>query len=190
MVSRVIKGEKVRIRDRKLADARDEFNWSKDQELAELDAAPPLRMGFNQFLYEFNSDFNYPSPTRRRFAIDTSDGKHIGNCSYYNINADNGEAELGILIGDREYWNKGYGADVINAMLEYIFSRNRFQRVYLKTLEWNSRAQRCFSKCGFKPYGHLEQHGYRFLLMDTHRSDWLSRDRKQERNDTRTAPSG
>jgi RimJ/RimL family protein N-acetyltransferase len=49
------------------------------------------------------------SANRRQFAVDTLEGRHIGNCAYYNIDKGGGEAEVGIMIGERSYWDKGYG---------------------------------------------------------------------------------
>jgi RimJ/RimL family protein N-acetyltransferase len=45
-------------------------------------------------------------------------------------------------------------------------------RLYLKTLDWNLRAQKCFTKCGFTPFGHLRRNGYDFTLMDLRREQW------------------
>ena len=180
----MIKGSKVKIRDRRLSDARNEYNWMKDPELAKLDAAPPIRMSFSEYLVEFNSDFHYPCVTRQRFAIETLEGKHIGNCSFYNISPDKRETELGIMIGDRDYWNKGYGEDTIRLLVNYIFERQKLNRVYLKTLDWNLRAHACFKKCGFMPFGTLVRDGYSFLLMEVNREDW---EKKQEQAAKETA---
>jgi RimJ/RimL family protein N-acetyltransferase len=178
----MIQVNKIKIRDRKLSDARDEFNWNTDPELSRLDAALPLSIGFSQFLAEFNSEFRYPAVSRQRFAIEVADGTHIGNCSFYNIDTFKGEAEFGIMIGNRDYWNKGYGEDTINAMISYIFEKHKFKRIHLKTLEWNIRAQKCFEKCGFTPCGHQNRNGYSFLLMDISREKWqnIVASKKQE----------
>ena len=79
------------------------------------------------------------------------------------------------MIGDRNYWNKGYGVDVISALLEHIFQETKVNRVHLKTLDWNARAQKCFQKCGFTPCGELTRDGYSFMLMEISRKDWESR---------------
>jgi RimJ/RimL family protein N-acetyltransferase len=76
------------------------------------------------------------------------------------------------MIGDRDYWNKGYGADTISTLIDYVFSLRKFRRIYLKTLEDNFRAHKCFEKCGLTPCGHREQDGYRFLLMEISFTKW------------------
>ena len=165
-------GSKIRLRDKRLADARDDYAWQADPELAQLDAAPRLTTPFPQYLSDYASELSYPFLIRRRFAIDTPDGKHIGNCGYYNIDKTRGEAELGIMIGNRDYWDKGYGTDAVTTLVSYIFRWTKLERICLKTLKSNSRAQECFKKCGFTPYKHLDRDGYSFVLMELHRKQW------------------
>jgi len=168
----MITGTKIKLRDKRPADALDDYTWRTDLELAQLDATPLLTITFPQYLSDYASEVRYPSPTRRPFAVETLDGKHIGNCVYYNINDTKGEAELGIMIGDRDYWDKGYGSDAVTTLVSYIFRQTNLKRIYLKTRDSNRRAQKCFQKCGFTPYGHLSKDGYSFRLMETHRKQW------------------
>jgi RimJ/RimL family protein N-acetyltransferase len=78
------------------------------------------------------------------------------------------------MIGDRDFWNKGYGMDIISTLLEYIFGNTRLKRVYLKTLALNFRAQKCFRKAGFKPYVRMVKDGHDFLFMEILRSQWVA----------------
>ncbi|MFH1169625.1 MAG: GNAT family N-acetyltransferase [Chloroflexota bacterium] len=168
----MINGTRVTLRPKRLTDARQDYSWQTDLELTNLDAAPLLTMSFGQYLLDYDSQLRHPLSSSRRFAIETADGKHIGNCTYYNINQKAGEAELGIMIGDRDCWNRGYGSDAVTALLKHIFLRTKLKRIYLKTLEWNARAQACFSKCGFTPCGRLNRDGYRFVLMELRHEQW------------------
>ena len=163
---------KVKLRNKKLSDARNDYGWQSDPELAQLDAAPALTIGFAQYLLDYTWQLRFSSPTRRRFAVEALDGKHIGNCSYYDINEAKGEAELGIMIGNRDYWDKGYGTDTITSLVNQIFQQTNLNRIYLKTLDSNIRAQKCFAKCGFTQYGRIARDGYDFMLMEIYRKQW------------------
>ena len=185
--SRMIVGSKVKLRNRRLADARDDYIWRSDPELARLDAAPLLDISFPRYLLGYTSELYYPYSDGRRFAVETLDGKHIGNCSYYNINKAEGEAELGIMVGNRDYWDKGYGADAVTGLVNYIFRRTNLRRIYLKTLNSNTRAQKCFRKCGFTPCGNLNRDGYNFMLMEFHRNQWEKEKQNEVKNGKRTA---
>jgi len=169
----MIQGNRIVLREKKLSDARNDYAWETDHELAYLDAAPIIVSTFSQYQENYAEELRYVMPNSQRYAVDTVKGKHIGNCSYYNIDKRKGEAELGIMVGNRRYWNRGYGTDIVKTMVRHIFSEIGLKRIYLKTLESNIRAQQCFQKCGFTRYGHREKDGFSFMLMEMHRSQWL-----------------
>ena len=163
---------KVVLRNKRMSDARDDYIWQKDPELSRLDATVPLVCSFEEFLADYAGEVQHPFLSRRPFAIETADGQHIGNCVYYNIDDEKSQAEVGIMIGDQDYWSQGYGTDAMTALIDHVFRRTRLGRLYLKTLTTNLRAQQCFSKCGLAACGFLERDGYSFLLMEIHRSQW------------------
>ena len=171
----MIINSKIILRDKRLADAPDDYTWGTDPELAHLDAAPPFTTTFARYLSDYTNQLRYLPLIRHQFAIDTLEGKHIGNCAYYDVDETKGEAELGIMIGDRNCWDKGYGADAVTTLVSYIFQQINLKRIYLKTLDSNKRAQKCFQKCGFTPYGHLVKNGFSFALMEIHRKQWGKR---------------
>ena len=161
----LIKGELTVLRDKRIEDAEQDYKWRVDEELAALDATTPLRMTYASYARLIEDELRYPAPWSRRFAIETHDGKLIGNCMYYDIDNQRGQAELGILIGDRDYWSKGYGTDSVNALVGHIFTTTGLKRIYLHTLTWNVRAQKSFAKCGFVALREVRRSGYDFLLM-------------------------
>lgn len=165
-------GSKVILRGKKLTDAWNDYVWETDVELAHLDAVPPATIAFPRYLSDYTDQLRFPLPTSYRLAIDAQGGKHIGNCSCYNISEAKGEAELGIMIGDRDYWDKGYGTGAVATLVDYIFRQTNLNRIYLKTLESNTRAQKCFQKCGFTSYDHLNKDGFSFILMEIYRDQW------------------
>jgi RimJ/RimL family protein N-acetyltransferase len=167
-----IKGNRVILRAKKPSDAENDYNWQTDPELSALDAVKPYSLPFREFYREYVDILRTPHPNRVTFAVDTHEGKHIGNCVYYNIDDVKHETEIGVMIGNRDYWNKGYGADIISTLIDHIFKQLMFKRVYLKTLEMNLRAQKCFKKCGMVPYGSMESDGYKFLLMEMSYAKW------------------
>jgi RimJ/RimL family protein N-acetyltransferase len=167
-----ISGMKIRLREKKLSDVRNDYRWQSDSDLAKLDAASVLAMSFSLYLLDYATALHQSLANRYPLAIETLDGKHIGNCTCYDIDDKKGEAQLGIIIGNRDYWDQGYGADAVNAIVNYIFRTTKLNRLYLKTLEWNLRAQKCFVKCGFERFGRLRRNGYDFALMELKRQQW------------------
>ena len=107
----------------------------------------------------------------------------------YDINTSYGEAEVGIMIGNRDYWDKGYGYDTMVALVDHILRNTSLRRLYLHTLEWNSRARRCFEKCGFTFRRTVQRDGRTFALMELFRDRWNEiRDEKLAQG-TSPAPS-
>ena len=153
-------------------DAEADYSWRIDPELAGLDATRPVTLSFTEYMRYHRDDVSYPSPWSVRMAIDTLDGRHIGNCMYYDINTEKSQCEFGIMIGDRAYWGRGYGTDVVISALKHIFTATQLERVYLHTLVVNTRAQKSFAKAGFNVVREVKRDGYEFLLMEIHQKEW------------------
>ncbi len=168
----IVEGEKIILREKRIEDAPDDYAWRTDDELARLDASRPITMPYGDFLKFTREELSFPGPRSQRFAIDTQDGKHIGNCMCYDIDLRRGEAELGIMIGDREYWGKGYGTDSVKSLLRHAFTSMQLSRVYLHTLDWNDRARSSFARSGFREVKPVRRSGMNFILMEVLRTDW------------------
>ncbi|MFQ5880183.1 MAG: GNAT family N-acetyltransferase [Dehalococcoidia bacterium] len=168
----IAQGAKVVLRRKRLDDASNDYAWRCDPELARFDGVPPLRTPYNDFFASYSQEINYDGSYRRTYAIEDEAGRHIGNVMYYNADRVRGEAELGISIGERAYWSCGYGTDAVNTFVRYLFQELGFRRIYLHTLDWNVRAQRCFFKAGFAPCGSSWRNGQNFIIMEM-RSEWL-----------------
>ncbi len=88
------------------------------------------------------------------FEIVTVDGDEaIGNISLKDVDLINRRATLGILIGESDSRNKGYGTEAIRLLLDYAFNYLNLNNVMLVYLECNERAKRCYEKVGFKEFG-------------------------------------
>jgi len=166
----MIKGKRVVLREKRLEDAWQDYAWKTDPELARLDATLPLDVPFSTYLLTYAEELDRRIDGKGRvFAVETLEGKHIGNCCYYNLEWDRREAEVGILIGDAAYWDAGYGTDAVKALVDYVFREEGLKKVYLHTLVWNARAQKAFKKCGFVECKRVVRSGYDFILMEMKR---------------------
>ena len=167
-----IEGKLVRIREKKVEDIPDEYAWRVDEELSRRDATRPLTMSYDDFLKYSKEEMQFPNFRSKRLAVETNEGGHIGNVMYYDLNMRNAETELGIMIGNKEYWGKGYGTDIVKTLLKHLFEDLKLERVYLHTLAWNYRAQSSFSKSGFREIRAVRRGGQDFLLMEVNRNSW------------------
>jgi RimJ/RimL family protein N-acetyltransferase len=181
---------RIRLCKKQLGDAADDYAWKTDPELAELDASSPLNISFSEYLFMYISELRMATPAKYEFSIETVNGEHIGNCAYYNINRIKGEAEIGIMLGNRQYWDRGYGTEAIISLVDYVFDHLKLKRVHLKTLDYNKRAQNCFIKCGFTPYGCKNTDGYNFVLMELCREKWQKHRMEAIQPQRESAPGG
>ena len=81
----------------------------------------------------------------------------IGRCLLFNVDLVNRQATLGIVIGEKEYWGKGFGQDGTKLLLDYGFNLLNLNSITLGTFSFNVRAQACFRKVGFKEIGRRRQ---------------------------------
>ena len=172
MSDAMAEGSKVVLREKRIEDAEEDHRWRQDPELAELDAAAVLRQPFKAFYRDYEHELGAKLPWVRRYAVDTLDGTHIGNCMVYDIDTVNGQCEVGILIGDRRYWNGGFGREAMTLLVEECFKMPAMNRLYLHTLSWNARARRAFAGCGFREAGPDRRGGHDFILMEITRDEW------------------
>lgn len=171
----VARGGLVVLRSKRLGDAHADFRWRTDPELSSFDAARPFSATYNDYLALYRDDLLFPSPYRKGLAIEDYDGRHIGNVMYYNIDTIRREAELGITIGERGYWSRGYGRDAVSTVVRHIFRTTGFRRVYLKSLDWNVRAQRAFERAGFRMCGRMRRGDSVFVVME-YMAAWVDLD--------------
>jgi len=116
----------------------------------------------------------------RHFAILTlAEGKLIGNCGLHQIDWSNRHAIFGIVIGDKNYWGKGFGTDATRTILRYAFEEANFHRVALEVFDFNPRGMRVYERCGFKLEGTRRQALFREgawhdeHIMAILRDEWL-----------------
>ena len=165
-------GDLVHIREKEIEDIADEYSWRTDEELSRLDATRPLTMSYDDFFRYSKEEMKFPNYKSKKLALDTKDNIHIGNVMYYDYSISNNQTELGIMIGDKNYWGKGYGTEAVQLLLEYLFSVLNLKRVYLHTLSWNYRAQASFIRAGFNVVRSVRRGGHDFILMEVIESDW------------------
>jgi RimJ/RimL family protein N-acetyltransferase len=175
----MLKGDRVVLRAMRLDDLERYTEFQNDVEseiLAGGEPPRPVSLGMVQAKLQ-------ESVLRKDeiwFAIDAG-SRFIGQCILHEFNMTAHTCELGIAIGDKDYWGRGYGREAIDLLLKYAFRLLNMRRVWLRTSGSNLRAQRCFAACGFIEEGRLRKHiwtdnGFQDeVLMGVFRAEWEER---------------
>lgn len=174
----MLQGKLVRLRNIAREDLPRlwEFNNNLEVEIAG-GGDPPTPQSLERLQAEFDQEAAKGGRDGPSFAIE-ADGKYIGQCALFNIDSIAQACELGITIGDKEYWGRGYGRDAIGLLLWYAFVQRNVHRVWLKVHADNERAIRSYCSCGFKEEGRLRSHVWTnghyedLVIMGLLREEW------------------
>ncbi len=152
----MLKGERVLLRAVRREDMEIQWRSENDPELYFLDGGTPKPASMEWLYTHIEEVRRNPDPNSVSFAIEV-EGSYIGHCGLHNIHTVNRSCELGIEIGSRDYWGKGYGREVVRLLLTYAFQHYNLNRVSLHTHSENERAIRCYRACGFVEEGRFRQ---------------------------------
>ena len=92
----------------------------------------------------------------------------IGSTGLNQIDFRYRSASLGMMIGERGLWGKGYGTEATRLVVRHAFKELHLNRVQLHVYEYNLRGLRVYEKVGFRREGVLRQeHVYDGRFWDT-----------------------
>ena len=151
----LIRGERVYLRRPTLKDAQYVFNWERDNEVWRYDPHRPYSQNMSEFLPIFER--NYVHGNGRQFWFIIEDEQHIpiGTITYFNVDYRAGQAEIGLGLGDKTRWGKGYGPEAIRTLVQYLFTQPGFARIYAETAQANQPARHAFAKANFSEVGQI-----------------------------------
>jgi RimJ/RimL family protein N-acetyltransferase len=153
-------GKLTHLRPVEMTDLDRYLLWINDAEVNQyLKMRPPVsREDEEEFLRK--SDLK-TRPPEVLMAIELlEERKHIGSVGFEHVELVDRRATLGIMIGEKNCWSRGYGTDAILTMVRYGFEELNLNRVDLTCDERNARGIACYRKCGFTEEGRLKQHRF------------------------------
>lgn len=165
-------------------------SWDRDSEFRRLlDDEPPCLWSAKKIKEWFEKDSYEGDESGLSFCIRTlQEDCLIGFIGLWDIEWSHGDAEVGIGIGDRERWGKGYGTDAMRVILRYGFTELNLERITLGVFGYNGRAIRSYEKAGFTVEVRMRQALYRdgsradIVFMGILRDEWqaLNGERRED----------
>ena len=154
----MLSGEKVRLRAIELTDLDNVMTWINNPEVTRylLVGLWPLSSETERQWIERRA--KDADPTDKALVIEALDRTYLGGIGLHKIDFPSGTAEIGIAIGRKDYWGKGYGTDAMKILLRHGFENLRLRKVTLEVFGSNVRAQRSYAKVGFREVGRLKAH--------------------------------
>ncbi|MFN2302580.1 MAG: GNAT family N-acetyltransferase [Anaerolineales bacterium] len=175
-------GKRIRLRAVEKEDLSLFVRWINDPQVTEdlLFSAPMSRVDEEKW---FEAMINTPL-SEHVLVIEVQDPKikgnflTIGTCQFHNIDSRNRSAEVGIMIGEKSFWDQGYGTETMQLLLKHGFNTLNFHRIWLQVIAKNKRGIHAYQKAGFQYEGKYRQshyqHGQYFdiHLMSILKDEW------------------
>ena len=177
----MIVGNRVRLRAIEKSDIPNFVRWLNDREVTEnLLIHSPLSAAEEEGWFERHLARNPNEHVVLNIEVLAGDDWiSIGNTGLHNIEPVHLAAEFGIFIGEKQYWNQGYGREATRLMLKHGFEDLNLNRIYLHVYETNPRAIKAYEAAGFQREGVLREAVYKngrfinVILMSVLHSEWI-----------------
>ena len=173
-------GKRIRLRRDERSDLPKFVEWLNDPEVRRyLSTFLPTSQAAEEQWFE---NMLKRPPDEQPFGIEIRDGdgwRLIGNCGFFDIDWHARSAEVGLFIGDKSCWNKGYGTEVMHLLLGHGFGTMNLNRVFLHVDAENMGGIRAYQKAGFVQEALLRESDFRDgkyrddLIMSVLRSEWI-----------------
>ena len=176
-------GQRIRLRAAEREDITIFLRWINDEEITEnLELIYPMSRAEEEQWYQ--NMLEKPA-AEHVMAIEMKPSLQeeafipIGTCQFFNFDWRNRSGELGIMIGEKAYWDQGYGTETMELLLKHGFNTLNLHRVWLQVFTHNKRAIHVYEKVGFKYEGKFRQAHYLhgkyvdIYLMSVLKQEWL-----------------
>jgi RimJ/RimL family protein N-acetyltransferase len=172
-------GEKIYLRPIDVPDDSETIAaWLNDPDVTRTlrRYLPHTPSGVEEYVRKFaGSDTDIP------LAIVAKEGdRFVGLCSIHGVSHRHRNGSLGLTVGEKSGWGKGYGKEAMELLIRLGFHTLNLHRLSLQVYSFNERAIRLYEKLGFRHEGRLRQDFFLdgvyhdTLNMGLLRDEWLA----------------
>lgn len=153
----VLEGNKVVLKYITEDDISKEYlNWLNDEHVVKgLDTVPqPYTMSM---LRAYVENILNNENIHMFMVLDKESKENIGTAKIHNISLKNGTCNLGLMLGNKKFWGKGYGQDAYNTVIDYVFRNLKIRKIWELANEDNIASLSMCKRAGFQIEGHLKK---------------------------------
>lgn len=148
-----LEGERIILRALSKEDLSINYlQWLNDEEVCRNNSHATFPNTYEKMIRFYESQQNNMSQVVLA-VIHKENNIHIGNVSLQGINWISRNAEFAILMGNKNYWGKGFGEEAAHLIVAYGFSRLNLHRIYCGTLQNNQAMKKLAQKLNMKEEG-------------------------------------
>lgn len=182
----MLKGEKVGLRPVGRSDISNFLKWFNDPEVIQYLSMylPMTEMAEEKYIEELSTT---RAGTVAHFVIEVIKGESavpVGTVGLHGINNKDHNTTFGIAIGDKDYWNKGYGTEAARLLIDYGFEQLNLHRIHSFALSFNERSIRMHKRVGFTEEGRQREAMFKngeycdYVIFGMLRDEWKDKKRR------------
>jgi len=173
----ILEGKKVRLRPLKAEDLDPILEWINDDEVTHtlLIGRYPMTREMEREWFEQRQK---ATESEVFFVMETLDGTYLGGINFFRIQPVERIAEVGLVIGRKSEWGKGYGTEAMGLLIDYGFQQLNLHMIYLGVLPHNAHAHKMYLSLGFQEEGRLRHRVYKsgqyhdIITLSLLREEW------------------
>ena len=149
-----LEGEKIYLKPLLLKHAATFVKWASDPEVIKYTSFKPPKTVKEQKEY-IRKRSNTKTDMIYCIFLKTNH-KFIGTVGVHQLDNSKKQLTIGLFIGDKAEWGKGYGTDVFKTWTKFLFEEYDAKKLALTVYKENIAAQKVYQKAGFKFKGTKE----------------------------------
>lgn len=160
MYEHFIEGGQIYLREVRRDDVNENYyKWMNDNEITRYTESRFYPYSMEQ-LQSFVTSLDGKRNDVFLAIIEKSTDKHVGNIKLGGIDWIHRAANIGIIIGEKNCWGKGYASEAIALVTDYAFQKLNLHKVWAGCYANNSGSIKAFKKAGFFEEGIQKKHCY------------------------------
>jgi RimJ/RimL family protein N-acetyltransferase len=160
MYGHFIEGEQIFLREVRQNDVNENYyKWMNDNEITRHTESRFYPYSMEQLL-SYVGSLDGKREAVFLAIVDKTSGQHIGNIKLGNIDWIHRRADIGVIIGDKKCWGKGYASEAIALISEHAFRKLNLHKVWAGCYANNDGSIKAFKKAGFNEEGVQRRHYY------------------------------